>query len=153
MNETNHPKEGVTMPTMSVSKDPESVHVELDVDLDEIGSIESMVDQFDELMTDVIEEVLKTGLEAGHLTCDRSFNVYSDTVLFTGFGIKTMNDSQKVKPSPTGGDGARRADEGVLRHSPRSFFLTRPLGFAERCQRGKKCEQNPLRACLMFWKA
>jgi hypothetical protein len=52
------------MPTMSVSKDSESVHVELNVDLEEIGPIESMMDQFDNLMNDLIESVIETGLEA-----------------------------------------------------------------------------------------
>lgn len=51
------------MPTMSVSNDVESVHVELDVDLDEIGPIEPMVEQFEDLMMDLIEAVIETGLE------------------------------------------------------------------------------------------
>lgn len=52
------------MPTMSVSKDEDCVHVELDVELEEIGPIETMVEQFEDRMTDVIEAVLETGLKA-----------------------------------------------------------------------------------------
>jgi len=63
MNKTNHPKEGVTMPTMSVSKDEDCVHVEMDFGTDEIGAIEEMVQQVEDCIGTLVEDVLETGLE------------------------------------------------------------------------------------------
>jgi hypothetical protein len=63
MNDTNHPKEGVTMPTMSVSKDEDRVHVEMDFGIEEIQTIEEMVQQVEDQLEDLVEDVIQTGLE------------------------------------------------------------------------------------------
>jgi hypothetical protein len=70
-------------------------------------------------------------------------NLYSDTVLFTDYGIKTMDDSQKIKTVSPGGKRCPKGDEGVLIDSPPSSFLPRSLRLAERCPMGRKCEQIP----------
>jgi len=51
------------MSTVSVSKDPESVHVELEVSLDEPGSIMDLLEQWGKKQTDIFEVRLKTGCE------------------------------------------------------------------------------------------
>jgi hypothetical protein len=63
MNKTNHPKEGVTMPKMSVSKDEGCVHVELDIGTEEIGTIEGIVQQVEDCVGSLIEEIIEIGLE------------------------------------------------------------------------------------------
>lgn len=51
------------MPTLSVSKDEDCVHVELDFETEEIGPIEDMVHQVEDCLEGLVEDVLETGLE------------------------------------------------------------------------------------------